>query len=547
MTATRALLGRTGVAFLLACTGGQSSDDGAPRDSGYQPPDAGEGDAGVDAGAPRTEVIVGGHVDGESIIACGAGLDARLDQVDAVLNAPQRCEGWQSWFECSCDGELKRSYAYSCTVALLQACGVPAESIDGSGRTAPLSTECEAFDGEPFGRCTLDADEERYECGCAPPLDEPRPPVRVEAPEAMTHASCEQALFGACTHFCVSDYGRCEPSTDGTINAYECRCETNGLSRRVEERSCTQALEHACSPGEIIETSCSGYGGYCESTEYASASELRCTCDDEQEHVVDHVTREEDPRPSPCRDTLEATCGLGDLPEGALCMGEGNGYRARCTRAPSPESAYGCECYAEGSIDARYVVGEGDTCDESMLRAACLEIAPLAEDARAMACEHLETCGTRITDFSLDKCMDNAEDVCIACVLGELSRATLLDAQGCPSSRVNCHELCSSIVPKEEAVEACVTRAAEHWRVTSEARCLCDRCYPAFGACLADEGCAEIMLCASEQGCEGTACERDPICGPIIAGLIGVRMRSIALALDVQACEQRDACAALGE
>jgi hypothetical protein len=534
-------------ALALGCSmGGQSSDDGAPKDGGYMPPDAGR-DTGVDAAEPDTdtEIVVGGHLDGPVIIGCGAGLRAADEPIEAVTNARQRCEGWQGWYECSCDGEPKLSHAYSCGVALFQACGVPPERLDGSGRPAPIATECTAFDSQPFGRCELAEDERSYECGCEPPLAEPRPPLDVPAPDDTTHASCEQALFSACTQGCSDGFGACEPNTDGTINAYDCTCETNGLSRVALERSCEQALERACSPFEIIETHCSGYGGYCESIDPLDFERMRCTCADGEVHEVDHVTREQEPRLNACRDTLEATCGLGAPPDEALCMAEGNGYLARCTRAPRPSARHVCECYAAGSLDSRFQNPDLDVCDESALRELCPEIAPLEADARAMACAHLETCGTRITDFTLEACVSRADDVCIACVLGELSRATMIDDRGCPSSRVDCHALCENIVPKDEAVEACVARAAEHGPVTAETRCMCDRCYPAFGACLADEGCTEIFLCAVEQGCEGSSCASDPVCGTIIARHFGPGMGSVALAIDVGACEQQDECAAL--
>ncbi len=49
-----------------------------------------------------------------------------------------------------------------------------------------------------------------------------------------------------------------------------------------------------------------------------------------------------------------------------------------------------------------------------------------------------------------------------------------------------------------------------------EPDCMCDNCLESWGACLVNEGCMDIVICAREEGCVGAECLTHEVCGPII-------------------------------
>jgi hypothetical protein len=142
--------------------------------------------------------------------------------------------------------------------------------------------------------------------------------------------------------------------------------------------------------------------------------------------------------------------------------------------------------------------------------------------------------------FERDTCIASVSDACAACVIGERARLPALP-NGCPEERVQCYSPCETVVPRKVGVAACEQLLEDQSKLTPEASCLCDACYPAFGKCIADEGCAEILDCATQQGCTLQTCEMDSICGPLITQYAGTH--SLALAIQLGSCEDRDTCA----
>lgn len=310
--------------------------------------------------------------DGSAVFACGAGFseaEVEADLIDAVTSAPKRCQGSQGNYVCACGAAMKESYAFSCPAALLEACGTAAELVDGSGDEPPMPTECTALSRELRGTCSVEDDE--LACACSD--DGPTSTTAVTA--SYTQASCDQALFATCGGTCEDDFGACAPSDSGIIGEYECTCATNSFTHLARAASCQTALLSACNPLNEAEDVCTGYGGYCVATDRVKQTELTCTCTDRTMHTVDHVPASQEPRFRACRETLEATCGLGEPPEGAQCVAEANGYHARCTRGPGEDAALTCECYADGDIaGARVEQVEGSSCDMATLEAFCPEI-----------------------------------------------------------------------------------------------------------------------------------------------------------------------------
>jgi hypothetical protein len=363
---------------LLGCSeGGQSSDDGAPFDGG-PPPDDG-GPPPPDAATPEHTIIVGGTLDGDVELGCGAGfaeLEAGEDPRAAILNAPFFCRGYGGTWSCECEGREAKSNAFGCEAALYETCKVAADPVAGDGEaTAP--SMCESTELNLAGRCYR-KDNGDYACDCGHTLDEPRPPIEIEVEGEGTPASCELALFRACAPPCAGEYGACTGDEDA-IRSYACTCSTNSLSRTVLGYDCDMALTNACSPVSVADESCTDYGGYCFNTDPEEYRTMHCACADGSEHDVDHTPFWLENRPYPCRETLEATCGLGSPPQGAQCLGEGNGHRARCTRGPDSDGPFVCECYLDGDPGS-YVHGstsESETCDRELLEDTCPPIAPL--------------------------------------------------------------------------------------------------------------------------------------------------------------------------
>jgi hypothetical protein len=312
------------------------------------------------------------NVEGDAeVYACGAGFtqaQVRENQVDAVTGAPKRCQGSSGSYLCECDGEPKDSYAFGCVAALFEACGVVAELVDGSGERTEPPAMCSASGGELEGDCERTAD--GYSCSCASGGS-----TDVGAGEGETHGSCEQALFAACAPSCSDDFGACAPSEGGVLGEYDCSCATNGFRHVALAGTCDAALLWACNPLNQAEEVCTGYGGSCLATS-SDQTELSCTCVDRTSQTVEHIPDSVEPRFRACRETLEATCGVGAPPEGAQCIAEANGAHARCTRGPEPDATMTCECYADdGSFDTRIEELDEHTCDMATLAATCPELA----------------------------------------------------------------------------------------------------------------------------------------------------------------------------
>jgi hypothetical protein len=85
---------------------------------------------------------------------------------------------------------------------------------------------------------------------------------------------------------------------------------------------------------------------------------------------------------------------------------------------------------------------------------------------------------------------------------------------------------------------------AENKNATTD--CMCEQCLDSFGPCLADAKCQEIMLCAAETGCSGTACVSDPKCGPIISSAYTASPSSVSQATTVGTCAQSKCAASNG-
>lgn len=531
---------------LSGCSeGGQSSDDGTPFDGGpfdggpHQPSE----DAGPDAAMPEFTIVVEVVLDGSSIVGCGAGFTAAQVAVDArgaVLGAPNHCRN-NGGFDCECEGERVRSEASGCEAALFEACGVAAEAIDGSGELAVAPATCDSQSSAVPGRCARQDDGD-YACTCGDPSEEPTSPIRIAVDGEANPASCELALFRACEGAmpCGDEFGTCQGGEDA-IRSFTCTCSTNGLSRSTLGRSCTDALDYACSPLSGFDEHCSGYGGHCVSTDPVENRTMRCTCADGTEHDVDHVPMLIEPRVRACRYTLEQTCGLGSPPEASQCLAEGNGHHARCTRGPAGDQPLVCECYLDQGAAFANDVGtvDSETCDREVLEAFCPNIAPLPEGAAEAACDHYIACERPMTGFDRDVCIANAGDACVACVLGERARIPA-SADGCPSEPILCHEACASIVPREDALAACEQSLQDQRLLTPEASCMCDRCYPWFGECVADAGCFEILDCAVRTGCSLATCGADPECGAVVAHYRGTR--SFGLAVNLGGCEASESC-----
>lgn len=310
-------------------------------------------------------------VEGSSrVFACGAGFSAaqvERDLVGAITGAPSHCQGSEGNYECDCEGVAKLSYGFTCPAALFELCDVEAQRVDGSGDEPPAVTECSALSREIEGSCALDADD-RFECAC----EGDDGTSTMLGGGAETPASCDQALFQACAIDCADDFGACTPSADGVLGQYDCTCETNGFGHVAFAASCEAALLWACNPLNQAEDVCTGYGGACVISKLGSPNELTCTCVDATER---DVVSEVDTNFRACRATLEDTCGLGAAPEGALCVAEGNGYQARCTRGPEAGATMTCECHEDGSPSARIEQVDEPSCDQALLESFCPEIA----------------------------------------------------------------------------------------------------------------------------------------------------------------------------
>lgn len=528
---------------LCGCSdGGQSSDDGVPRTDRHRPPDDG---GSPDAETPERHehtIVIEAALDSDLVYGCGAGFtetQLATDPKQAILAAPYLCRGNTGSWTCECDGEPALTGAFGCEAALYEACGVAADATDGSGEPATAPSACHSNRLNLEGDCTRRADGD-FACACGHPLEEPRPPIVVEQQGEPTPASCELALFRACGTSCGDEYGACEPKDD-TIGAYTCACSTHGLSRDAVSLGCEIALQYTCSPLSYSDDACNGYGGYCVTPDLDEQTTMHCACADGTEQDVAHTPYWADPRPYSCRETLEATCGLGSPPKDALCLGDNNGYRARCTRGPRSDGPFSCECYLDGdpAANVQTMSVASDSCDEALLESFCTSLAELPEGAAEAACDYYDACEPPMAGFERGACIESVSDACAACVLVERARIPA-GMGGCPSQPVECDSACDTLVPREVGVAACEQLLEEDDELTPEASCLCDACYPAFGNCLRDAGCRTIFDCAVAQGCQGDACAQDPVCGAVISRFIGTPSLGTAMALG--RCPSQDAC-----
>ena len=542
----------------VACTrtGGQSSDDGAPLDptrpmvppgpaamDGGTPatdagrPDAGRPDSGPpppsDAGAP---VFVIDYFPSDvlrPVTVCAAGFtpDATREPQLVAQDAPYVCEGSEGAWGCRCDGEVAGSYAAGCIGALLEACGAAAQPLRGNPGVPP--SDCAGRYPGRAGRCEPLASG-GFACSCeALPGEQ----LTIEA------TTCERALWAACAEPCGDEHGTCTPVDGEAPGHYSCDCPYNGLVHAVSARDCTSALIAGCNPAMETESACNGYGGYCDRTDRTT---LSCSCADGSQHEQVYAQGE---RRAACRSALEQACGQGELPDGALCVSEGNGYSARCTHTFIEDTpVYSCECVLHGTWRDRVGLVEEffeQTCEAS-LQMKCPETAPVDAQDRARACDQLTGCDKfmEYTGLSREACLENAPDVCVACVVAELDRIPRGD-NGCPDGNVQCSEACDVLVPRATAVAACETIATDLVGLSDRERCLCDRCQPTYNPCVLDPACHDLLECFAAQGCVGAACASDPVCGPLVD--MHWPLQSLTVALAMSECPALPECAALDD
>jgi hypothetical protein len=98
-------------------------------------------------------------------------------------------------------------------------------------------------------------------------------------------------------------------------------------------------------------------------------------------------------------------------------------------------------------------------------------------------------------------------------------------------------------VPKADAVDACIAALEDLDKADAEGKCMCDMCWPAFGECITDAGCMEMLDCIAKQGCDEATCASDPVCGPIIQRYSSTH--SLGVLLRLGSCEAAQTCAKL--
>lgn len=523
--------------------GGQDADGDTTADTGNSAPASAPAaqDGGADGPLDAATAPLDANADaGPSIfvvalptdglvptLACAAGLPPDSGDVRArVAAAEAACEGNLGGFRCTCQGRVSYSFAAECTGALLEQCGVRAEALMGHDGVPPR--DCSARLSTRAGHCEPEPGA-GFRCRCDGASDDV---VRDEP-------TCERALWAACATACSDDFGSCSPTVSGPPGEHQCQC-ANGLTGATASATCGSALSQACNPDTETAQLCNGYGGRCERT---APDQLHCTCTDGTEHDAPYAAGE---RHRPCRTALEATCGVGELGPDELCTAEGNEYTARCEPATEARGAFACECVYRGPtadwvglIDERFAV----SC-RSALQSRCPETDALASGDREAACQQLTECDRRGTYAGLTRaaCLAQVGDGCVACVKAELARNPLLP-NGCPDGNLMCVVPCQGVVPRDTAVAACELAAGDPFGLNERDRCLCDRCYPSFGECALDYDCRTLVECFQTQGCQGDACDADPVCGPMLERLRP--MRSPDLAKTVSACPALSECWAL--
>jgi hypothetical protein len=460
---------------------------------------------------------------GDDQIVCAAEIDRDGDAgtVARALSAPFYCRGDEGAWACECDGSSRWSYAAGCTGALLEACGKVAESLDSSSAKPPA--DCESTLPSRAGRCERGADGE-YACTC-----------EGASKRKLSHATtCEAALWASCAEDCSGADGRCEPATGALAGSYTCDCPQNrGTPRMASSRLCDDAVLFGCSVlGESL-LGCNGYTGFCD----RDGDDFDCTCLDGSEHHVAGTGFEQ--FSTPCQHALDSACGTEGAPANKVCTRNENSYEARCVQPFDDSAPFTCDCTFHGA-DADEVAGvepsSSPRCEDNLL-AACPQLEPIDAAARERACGYYDRCDTR-PGFDYDACLASAPDGCVACTATDLDQ---LEAgkDGCPDGHPACLTQCREVVPRADAVAACRTALGDD--ATAEGKCLCDKCWPDFGECVTDTGCREMLDCIAKQGCKESACERDPVCGPIIMRYYSTH--SLAILLNFGSCPARDSCA----
>jgi hypothetical protein len=522
------------VCALLGMVGCSSSGDGLAVAG--KPSPTGAADAGVRAeadGGESTFTVRAGLVPDNGSLICAAELDREDDAGAAVsplgvaliaLNAPFRCQGNNADWSCECDGSSHHSYAVGCVGALLEACGKVAEPLDGPARPPPSDCDSTGLLSRE-GKCELVAHGE-YACHCG-----------AAGMSKTSHArDCETALWQSCGRACQSADGRCEIASDAPIGSYACDCPQNqGTKRDVSAGDCDSALLFACSVVGETEFGCNGYDGFCDDAGDAFA----CTCLDGSKQRITGVDPQ---RFSPCQHALDMACGSADTPAGKVCGREGNGYEGRCIQPPDGTAPFTCSCTFHGPTeDEPAFVGPVSATDcESTLLATCPEATPVDAMMRDRACTYYDKCDSdRHPGFDFSACEAAAPDTCVACTNADLDRFPS-NTDGCPTDHPTCTEQCSDLVPKTVAIAACDDALDAAGKASAEGKCLCAACWPDFGECMADVGCAEMIDCVQAQGCKQAECEHDPVCGPIITKYQSTH--SLALLLRVGQCPAREFC-----
>ena len=481
-------------------------------------PDDNRGDPQADAGPPVfvVELPTDGWV---PLSGCAAGFErdqARRRPATAASSAPNRCEGFDGHWRCQCEGTSRVNFAAGCTGALRLACGVQAEPFSGNAEPPPSVCGTSFHEGRA-GNCEPSRNG-GFQCLC-------------DGEEAMarSESSCEHALWAACAQPCDGDHGGCEPIADGDPGHFRCSCTSNGLRHPASSSTCEGALRVACDPNHEGPQGCNGYGGRCERVDRET---LRCTCADGTEHTEAYPAGE---RHRPCRATLERVCGPGARQGDTLCTQTGNGYSARCERAPDGTGPFACDCVFRGMWGdrARHDGGlQAASCDTA-LRLACPELEPVTPADRQRACAHLAGCD-RVgwyTGLTRQACLESIDDGCTACMAAELSRIWFEPGDCRGDGNLNCYEQCDHVVPTDTAIDNCKQRAGDPWGLSDRDDCLCERCQPTFSACARDYDCRDLLTCFQMQDCSGTDCQTDPFCGPMLKAKRASRSPSLAHAM----------------
>ncbi len=166
---------------------------------------------------------------------------------------------------------------------------------------------------------------------------------------------------------------------------------------------------------------------------------------------------------------------------------------------------------------------------------------PAATEAeKQSACQCM---GDNGTFFGIERlvtvCQSNIPDACVACVNDIAAGASCVGMDAAAFDE--CVTPCAGAIPAPaDAAECNEITVASGQAAGSEdlVACLCETCLDAFGSCLVDPICQEIMLCVAEVGCVSTECLNDEVCGPLINdALMGTGAASVATAVEVGTCQ----------